>query len=144
MPGPTWRPRTPLRRHHHIQQRRPLARSARAFDRRLQLLGALDALAMQAESARHRRMVGELQPRADDLAVRLLLVVHLDLPRLPLLATTMSTGALWRAAVSISIALKPNAPSPVATATVRSGQRQAGRDAEGRADADAAERPGSR
>ena len=40
----------------------------------------------------------------------------------PLLATTIRTGALWRTAVSTSMALKPNAPSPVATTTGRSGK----------------------
>ena len=39
----------------------------------------------------------------------------------PLFATTITTGALWRTAVSISIALKPKAPSPVATRTFLSG-----------------------
>ena len=45
-----------------------------------QLLGALHTLAMKTESARHGGMVGELQPRADHLAVRLLLVAHFDRP----------------------------------------------------------------
>jgi len=36
--------------------------------------------------------------------------------------TTINTGAVWRTAVSTSMALKPNAPSPVATITGRSGQ----------------------
>jgi acetolactate synthase-1/2/3 large subunit len=119
---------------------------------------------MHAEGARHRGVVGELEPGAHHLAVGHGLVVDLDLPdpgpfgcigigvpygiaaslacpdrpvlvatgdgvwswtsicQAPLLATTISTGALWRTAVSTSMALKPKAPSPVATSTGRSGQ----------------------
>ena len=54
----------------------------------------------------------------------------------------MRTGALCRTAVSTSIALKPNAPSPVATITGRSGKARLAADAVWHADPDAAERPG--
>src|SRR5271166_6788552 len=51
-----------LRRDHNIEQRRAIGE--RTFDRGRQIRLALDALSVEAESLRHRRIVGELQARS--------------------------------------------------------------------------------
>ncbi len=67
-----------LGRHDDIEQGGPMGE--RTIDGGRQILGALDSLGMHSERLRHGGVIGELQPRADHLAVRLNLVVHLDLP----------------------------------------------------------------
>ena len=123
--------RAPTRGRSSRRRRRPRASRPRRAARAdcasarsiagVELLGALDALGVHAERARHRRVIGELQPCADDLADAYCCWSCTSICQAPLLATTISTGARWRTAVSTSIALKPNAPSPVATTTRRSG-----------------------
>src|SRR5262249_25467694 len=90
-----------------------------AIERAVQILGPFDALRVHPEGARHGGLIPGLQPPAarhpgDGPSP------SLGRPRL--LATTITSGARCRTAVSTSMALKPNDPSPVATTTCRPGQ----------------------
>src|SRR5262249_7354001 len=70
--------RDSFRRHDDVEQSRSMRE--RAIYRRREIVDALDSLAVHAEGARHRRVIGKGKARPDDLAVRFALIVHLDLP----------------------------------------------------------------
>ena len=110
----------------------------RTINRLRQILGALDALGMHTESARHRRVVGERKPRSDDLAVRLLLVVHLDLPRPVVGDDDEHRRPVADRGVDFH-RVEPERPVAGHHHDGPIGAREARRYAEGRADADATE-----
>jgi len=86
---------------------------------------ALDALACIPKARRHRRVVAERKPRSDDLAVRLLLVVHLDLPR-PVVGDDDEHRRPWRDRGVDFHRVETERPSPVTTTTADRGTRSRG------------------
>src|SRR4051812_38730880 len=62
--------------------------------------------------------------------------------QMPLLPITATTSTPWRASVSNSMPLKPNAPSPTSRTTWRRGVRELGGERVARAAPQTAERPG--
>ena len=95
---------------------------------------------MQAEAARHRRVICELQLRSGDAAVGRRLVVDLDLPGAIVRDHEHRRGSVSHGRVELD-GVESERPVSRRDQHQAPGKGEAGRDPERHADADAAERP---